>query len=177
MKGTSTATCLVQCTPTKIQGKIAQKCSQKFKVMKFENLEREYVVDFLVTKYLVDFSRKTGMKFVTETSPHSSDRSSQEAKRCVTTCTLLGQSHVRKTKKEHPDFAHNSREKRKRDSRMRRGIVNWLQCKRSPEPAWNCWQGGPEITENEKWNLRQPVLWGRVWWERVWGLKLMGAHH
>ena len=37
---------------------------------------------------------KIGFKFVTETSPHSSRRSSQEAKKFVTSCSLWGQTHV-----------------------------------------------------------------------------------
>ena len=54
------------------------------------------MVDFLVAKLPDNFSpRNTGLKFVTETSPHSSHRSSQEAKKFVTWCSLWGQSHVR----------------------------------------------------------------------------------
>ena len=40
------------------------------------------------------FPKKIGLTFVTETSPHSSHRSSQEARKFVTSCSLRGQSHV-----------------------------------------------------------------------------------
>ena len=54
------------------------------------------MVDFLVANFLVYFSPgNIGFKFVTETSPHSSYRSPQEAKTFVTSCSLWGQSHVR----------------------------------------------------------------------------------
>ena len=55
------------------------------------------MVDFVVAK-LPDnfFPGKIGLKFVTETSPHSSHRSSQEAKKFVTSCSLWGQTHATK---------------------------------------------------------------------------------
>ena len=74
-----------------------QKRSQKFKVMRIEHFERELCSGFLVVAKLPDnFSLgKIGLKFVTETSAHSSHRSSQEAKKLVTSCSLWGQSHVK----------------------------------------------------------------------------------
>ena len=47
--------------------------------MIFESLVREICGGFLVASFLVGFPPgKIGLKFVTETSPHSSHRSSQE---------------------------------------------------------------------------------------------------
>ena len=60
---------------------IAPKRSQKFGVMKFENSERETCGGFFGGNISCQFLlRKIGLKFVTETSPHSSHRSSREAK-------------------------------------------------------------------------------------------------
>ena len=53
------------------------------------------MVDFSVAKFPDNFSLgKIGFEFVTETSPHSSHRASQEAKKFVTSCSLWGQSRV-----------------------------------------------------------------------------------
>ena len=41
---------------------VAQTRSQEFKVMKFENLRGKYVVDFLVAKYLVNFSLENRLR-------------------------------------------------------------------------------------------------------------------
>ena len=57
---------------------LVQKRSQKFKVMKLENFERDMRGGLFGGKISDPFfSGNIGLKFVTETSPHSSHNSSQ----------------------------------------------------------------------------------------------------
>ena len=87
----------VGCFFRRVGAFLAQKRSQKFKVMKFENFESEICGGFFGGKISCLFPPppppgNIGLKFVTETSRHSSHRSSQEAKKFVISCSVWRQS-------------------------------------------------------------------------------------
>ena len=79
------------------QEKPAEKHSQKFKVMKFEDFERKCVVDFLLQNFLTNFPRKKRPKFCYRNFTTFFAQKFTRSKTIVTSCSLWGQTHARKT--------------------------------------------------------------------------------